>query len=158
MKPSFLRKFYDLQRKLDIFNKTYFVFQYRSGDDQFKNDDEVGNSEKYENVYRQTMEILKRANLLAKEFIFITDNIYLGQYLQTRYGFKTTNLNIYSHVGHHKSTLDGITNTMLDFFLMASCSKILVLSYINRGSAFSEIVEFLYDVPLSRYVMEASFK
>jgi hypothetical protein len=147
----FNKKILETKRRLGLEDFQYNVIHYRSGDDAlvYKTDTKSDIS----NVVSMITKNDKNEEGEDAKFLFLTDNKNMENLpFIKKYNLITTGLSK-GHMGHFSPTEDDITNTMIEFFLMATSKKIYQISVYGWGSGFSDTVNKIYKVPIEQYTI-----
>jgi rhodanese-related sulfurtransferase len=145
---EFQTKINALKAKLNINDNNYTIIHIRTGDHYLvKHKDNNSNIENIAVFIIQTLHI-NNIDITNNNIIFISDNNKLEN-IFANYSLKTPNLKK-GHTGYNNNTLEDITDTLLDFFLMTTAKEIIQFSPYGWGSGFSSIIHDLYKVPIRK--------
>jgi hypothetical protein len=135
-----------LKQNLGIEDYTYEIVHIRTGDKFLVSKEENIIYNNY--LIKLIMKTLSDNNININNIIFITDNKFIITPL------KELNLKIGTdnkgHTGYIVSSKE-IYDTMLEFFLMSTSKHIYQFSVYDWGSGFSQTINLLFNVPLTKY-------
>jgi hypothetical protein len=135
---SFEKRINEIKHLIEIKDNNYSVIHIRL------NDNEKYNQNRLNNIMNIILNI--RKNNPNEIFLLIaSDDIYLNK---INFPFiKKTNLNR-GHIGLNTTSLSECEDTMIEFMLMKTSTKIFQVSVYSWGSGFSDTINKIYDVPV----------
>lgn len=143
---SFNKKILETKKRLELVDFEYVVIHYRSGDNSL-----VYNEDKSSDISNILSKIIAKENAKPCKFLFLTDNKNMENLsCIKKYNFITTELSK-GHIGHFSPSEEDITNTMIEFYLMTTSTKIYQISVYRWGSGFSDTANKIYKVPIEKY-------
>ncbi len=110
-------------------------------------DDATFNTQLYMNIILCIYQI-KQNNPNTRFIIMSSSSIYIDQ---INFNFLIKTHLSRGHIGLHTTNLQECEDTMIEFMIMTTCTKIFQLSVYAWGSGFSDIVNKVYDVPIENY-------
>lgn len=139
---------------LNSFKKTHGFYDYTYNVIHVRlNDNLNNNNDTYNIIYNQINNIICLNKLDINNTLLISSSKSFLNKINIK--LKQTNLDI-DHTSIYHS-LDknnhenNIHNTLIEFFLMSTAKKIYQLSSYSWGSHFSNVINYIYNVPIIRY-------
>jgi len=134
-KLKFKQKYYDLEKKLVVYDK-YDIIHVRCNDAFF-----VTNFDS-DKLY---VEILKKFKNHTNKIIVMSNNYYIKKKIKELFGFEYIHTKSVHTANVKKS--DDLEGTVIDFIALTKAEKIYTYSFYQHGSGFSEQSAKLYDIP-----------
>ena len=127
--------------------KTYSIIHIRIGDDYLVHNHPIPET-KLEYITRIVSSHID--NTIS--YIILSDNNDLNTYITRMKSNCNTIPNMKFHTGI-TSDVDGIKNTLLDFYIMSKSNHIVSLSVYGHGSSFSKWCAEIYNIPISSFII-----
>lgn len=132
----------EVERQLEL-PASYCVIHVRTGDSfilQDKNLDKLMASSIFEQI--------KKHILQNKQYLLLSDNNQLKEYLSKNIRNLKVVINEITHLGESKKpNSTSVKNTLVDFFLMSKSKSIISFTINPHGTSFSEWCAKLYNIP-----------
>jgi hypothetical protein len=130
------------KKELNLIDYNYNIIHIRMGDSYIVDKEILNNINKI-NFIKYWIE----KNIYDKEnYIIISDSCETENMFKL-IGYKTLGLTKV-HLGHHNINKLGVSDTLIEFFIMSTCKKIFQFSTYDWGSGFSDTINKIYDVPI----------
>lgn len=126
--------------------KSFDIIHLRTGDTALFSQHVIATTKLIERKLLKTLDI-------TKQYIILSDNAKLKQYLEKYPNFHTNSTSTILHTGRANGN-DDYLDSITDFFLMSHANKIWSFSIYVWGSGFSECASVLYNVPLVKISIE----
>ena len=140
-KPSLTLKIQKAKESLQLGQAPYIVLHIRVSDD-FDESLDAGTLARIEDLVEEL------SAQEEKEMILISNSTLIRQHF-ARNGIKSPFENV-RHSSDVNANSNSIEQTLVEFFLLSSASRIYQISTYGWGSSFSLLASRLYDVPLER--------
>lgn len=139
----------DAYCKLDLVDKPYIVIHIRSGDHFIgkKQSNESNMNDTYIfKIIQYVVQILSQHS--AANILLLSDNLIIKHILCNKFPQMKTLFLFTAHLGTDtKKELDGIRDTLLDFYLMSRSLMIYSATVYKHGSGFSYWCAKIFDIP-----------
>ncbi len=128
--------------EFQIKEKEYICLHIRMGDEKLVSGDDI--SSKYERVKNKIIKMVEIYGSSYKVIVF-SDDPDMKKYLNQNCGYLYLNTKS-CHLGMKGNNLDDVRDTLVDFFILSRCYKIILHSELSHGSGFSHWCSQIYNI------------
>jgi hypothetical protein len=134
----------EINRQMEILNieeKKYICIHIRMGDSKLVND------KKDISKYNFVNEKIRKVLVSYKDYkiVVFSDDDDIKKYLNEKEGYLYLNT-VSCHLGMKNNKLENVRDTLVDFFILSKCHKIVTYSQLSHGSGFSHWCSVLFDI------------
>lgn len=134
----------EIKRQMEMLNieeKKYICVHIRMGDSK------LVDGKKDITKYNFINEKIRKVLVSYKDYkiVVFSDDDDIKKYLNEKEGYLYLNT-VSCHLGMKNNKLENVRDTLVDFFILSKCHKIVTYSQLSHGSGFSHWCSVLFDI------------